>query len=118
MANRVEKVGAMSYDNLFAKADGDVMTGSGVIASGAGVLSRGTVMAMDGGKLVVMNTGKTPYGILCDDVDASAADTVAEVYLSGCFNKGALIVAEGYELTAADVQELRKGGIFVENCVN
>lgn len=117
MANRVENLGAMSYDNLFANVDVKPLTGSGVVASGA-VLKRGTVVALDGAKLVAMTTGKTPYGILCDDVDATAADTVAEVYLSGYFNKNALIVADGYTLTASDIQELRKGGIFVEISVN
>lgn len=117
MSNRVENLGAMSYDNLFAKAEIKALTGSGVIAAGA-VLKRGTVVALDGEKLVAMTTGKTPYGILTDDVDASAADTVAEVYLSGYFNKNALHVAEGYTLTTADIQALRNGGIFVEISVN
>lgn len=118
MANRLEKLGAMAYDNLFASASMKILTGSGVVASGAGVLKRGTVVAMDGTKLVAMTTGKTPYGILTDDVDATAGDTVAEVYLTGHFNKNALIVASGYTLTASDIQELRKAGIFVEVSAN
>lgn len=117
MANRVENLGEMSYDNLFARADVDAITGSGIVASGA-VLARGTVVALDGEKLVAMTTGKTPYGILTDAVDASAADTVAEVYLSGYFNKNALKVADGYELTATDIQALRTNGIYVEISVN
>ena len=64
-----------------------------------------------------MASGKTPYGILSDAVDASAADAVAEVYLTGRFNKNDLVVAGGYTLTAADIQALRNGGIFVENAV-
>ena len=74
-------------------------------------------MAMADGKLSVMAEGATPYGIMCDTVKVGDADEVVEVYLTGCFNKGALIVADGYELTADDIQALRNGGIFVENVV-
>lgn len=117
MSNILQNLGAMSYDNLFARADVHALTGSGIVASGA-KLDRGTVVAMDGGKLVAMTTDKTPYGILTDAVDASAADTVAEVYLSGYFNKNALKVADGYELTATDIQALRTNGIYVEISAN
>lgn len=53
----------------------------------------------------------------CDDVTVGDEDTVVEVYLTGCFNKNALIVADGYELTDDDMQTLRNGGIFVEHAV-
>ena len=118
MAKYFEKLGEMVADNLIANTDVKAITASGTIASGAGVLVRGTVVATDSnGKLVAMASGKTPYAVLCDDVDATEADAVAEVYLTGRFNKNALVVAEGYTLTAADINTLRNGGIFVEAAV-
>lgn len=117
MANYYEKLGEMTPDNLIASIHVKHHTASGTIGAGAGEVKRGTVMALTGGKLSVMTEGATPYGIMCDTVKVGAADEVVEVYLTGCFNKGALIVADGYELTANDIQALRNGGIFVENVV-
>ena len=118
MANYCEKLGEMTPDNLVASIHVKQITGSVIVASGAGVLKRGTVLAKDtAGKMVAMAEGKTPYGILCDDVDATAADEVGEAYLTGCFNKNALHVASGYELTDADITALRNGGIYLENSV-
>ena len=117
MANYCEKLGEMVHDNLIANTDVKLISVSGTIASGAGALKRGTVLdTTEGGKLTVMAAGLTPYGILADAVDASAADAVAEVYLTGRFNKKALS-AGGYTLSAEDINTLRNGGIFVENAV-
>lgn len=117
MAIYNEKLGELTHDNLIADIHVKQITGSGTVGANAGALKRGTVMALTDGKLAVMASGKTPYGILTDDVTVGAADEVVELYLTGKFNKAALIVAEGYELTAADIQTLRNGGIFVENVV-
>ena len=117
MAKYNNKLGEMAPDNLVADIHVKQVTGSGTIVAGAGALKRGTVMALADGKLSVMKSGATPYGILTDDVDATEA-TVAEVYLTGKFNANALIVAAGYTLTAADIKVLRDGGIFIENAVN
>ena len=47
--------------------------------------------------------------ILCDDIEVgTAADVVAEVYTAGCFNTRKIIVAEGYTMTSADFDALRK----------
>lgn len=118
MANICEKLGEMTPDNLIASIHVKQRTGSGTVAAGAGELKRGAVLAQsEDGKLVIMADGLTPYGVLCDGVVVGDADEVVEVYLTGCFNKGALNEATGYELTAADIQALRNGGIFVENVV-
>lgn len=120
MAKYIETLGKMSPDNLIAGNDVKLITGTGVIVSGAGKLSRGTVLGLNSaGKLAVLGaaTGLTAHAILCDDVDASAADTVAEIYLTGQFNKNKLIVAQDYTMTSADIQALRNGGIFLENSV-
>lgn len=117
MALYNEKVGETNYPNLDANIRIKKFSGSGIVAANTGALKQGTVMAMDAGKLVVMDNGKTPYGILTDDVTVGNADEVVEVFLTGNFNKAALIVADGYTLSETDIQTLRNGGIFVENVV-
>lgn len=116
MAKYNEKIGEMKQDNLFASVDIKALTNSVTIAAGEGVLKRGTVLSLgtDGKcKVISAATGLTPYGILCDDVDATS-QAVAEVYVSGVFNKNALTVKSGYTLTAADITALRNGGIYLE----
>lgn len=117
MAIYNQKIGEMKQDNLFASVNVDTLTNSVTIAAGEGELKRGTVLSLgtDGKcKVISAATGLTPYGILCDDVDATS-EAVAEVYVSGVFNKNALIVKDGYTLTAADITALRNGGIYLEN---
>lgn len=107
-----ERIGELSQDNLIANVDVKQVVQSISIPSGN--LKRGTVVDATGKALT---TGLVPYGILCDDVDASAGAVVAEVYVAGAFNKNALIVAGDYTLTAENIKALRDGGIFVENAV-
>ena len=107
-----EKIGEMTPDNLIATTEVKQVVQSITIPSGT--LKRGSVVDASG---KILNTGLTAYGILCDDVDASAGSVVAEIYVTGAFNKNALIVADGYTLGATDLKALRDGGIFVEVAV-
>ncbi len=118
MAQYNSKIGECKADNLVANLNVKQITQSVTIKSGAGELARGTLLGLGSdGKAVKFGstTGLTAYGILCDAVDASGADAVAEVYVAGVFNKNALVL-EG-ELTADAIKELRNGGIFLENSV-
>lgn len=118
MAIYNEKIGECKADNLIANLNVKQITQSVTIKSGAGALERGTLLGLGSdGKAVKFGstTGLTAYGILCDAVDATGADAVAEVYVTGVFNKNALIL-EG-ELSVADIAALRNGGIFLENSV-
>lgn len=119
MAKYLENLGASAPDNLFAGTDVKILCGTGTIKSGEGALKRGTVLGQGSdGKLAVLGgSGLTAYGVLCNDVDATSGDVVAEVYLTGRFNKNALIAKAEYTITAADLKALRDGGIFVENSV-
>ncbi len=129
MTNRVEKLGEMVQDNLIANLNVKIITATAVISSGAGKLVRGTILALSGstagtGEFVPLGTTAqsnetlTANCILAEDVDASTADAVAEVYVAGCFNKNALTVNSGYTMSAADIQDLRKGGIYLETAAN
>ena len=108
MANYIETLGACEYDNLIAGNTIPTHTVTGTIASGQGKLARGTVLALSTGtsgtnKLVILGTTAggnetlTAYGILCDEVDATSADAVGEIYVTGQFNTNQLIVKEEEE---------------------
>ena len=126
MAKYYENLGECVPDNLIAGNDIPLVTESGSIRSGQGALKRGTVLALStgstgDGKLVILGTTATPttetltaYGILADDVDATTG-AVAEVYVTGQFNRDALIVKSEYTIKTEDIVALRDGGILVEN---
>ncbi len=83
--------------NLFAGSVMPFVTDSVVIAAGQ-TLQAGAVLGMvsDTGKYVLMDSTATdgsqnPVAILAQDVDASAGDTIATVYLTGEFNSDALV---------------------------
>lgn len=116
--NLVNKVGEIGQDNLFAKLFPPAETFGVSIPAGAGVLARGTVLALVDGAYAVLGTANTGKAncILADEVDASGASPVVGVaYRTGHFNSKALIVASGYTMTAADKEELRKGGILLSD---
>lgn len=118
-------IGTLNADNLFIDGKFPVDAVGIIIASGEGVLSRGTVVAMNETteKCVILGTTPsggevlTPYGIICDEVDATSADTFTMVYRSGHFNRNALIVEENYEMTSKDEAALRDGGIYLGNAM-
>ena len=108
--NLVNKVGECGQDNLIARLYPRALTTAVQIAAGAGILKRGTVLCgKDDGTYEAMKDGGTPAYVLTTDVDASGAEPVAAAaYRSGNFNPNAVIVADGYTLTAADKDTLRK----------
>ena len=112
--NLVNKVGECSQDNLIAGLFPRALTTGVNIAAGAGKLARGTVLSRkEDGTCEVMATGGSPAYILADPVDASGTEAVAAAaYRSGNFNPDAVTVAEGYTLTAADKDALRKYDII------
>lgn len=115
------KVGEVGQDNLIAKLFPPAETFGIKVAGGEGVLKRGTVMALSGTDYVVLDaeaTGKANC-VLSDPVDASGeAPVTAVAYRTGHLNRKALIVAEGYTMTAADEEELRKGGILLSDMLD
>jgi len=116
MRELMKKAGEIGQDNLIAGVfpPADVI---GIkIAAGQGKLRRGTVLAeSEAGcvKLGTETTGKAAY-ILTDDVDATE-EVGTTGYRSGSFNTKALIAAEGYTLTEADRDSLRKYNIVLND---
>lgn len=119
------QIGICEADNLIISGKFQRDAVSVTIASGEGVLSRGTVVAMSSksGKCVILGTEAgedetlTPYGIICDEVDATSADAVTTAYRTGHFNKEALIVDDNYTMTDADEAALRNGGIYLDSAM-
>lgn len=65
-----------------------------------------------------LDTDAVPAAILADDVTVTDdGDAVAVAYRCGNFNRKALIVAEGYTLTAADEDALRKYNIILTDTI-
>lgn len=110
-------------DNLIAgetRTVCDIVT----IASGGSALKRGAVLGKitTGGKYILsasaaVDGSQTPYAILAEDCDPSAADvTSVAVYAKGEFNANALSFGTGH--TAATVKApLRDAGIYIKTSV-
>ena len=102
-------------DNLIADDKHTLATGTVTVKSGEGALVRGSVLMRDSNnKFVLADTSAgTAEVILADDVDATSADTVANVYVSGDFREEHLAVASGYTLAEADKVALKNAGIYI-----
>lgn len=124
MSLGVTKEGSFTPDNLFAGTQVQpVVADEVVIASGAGVLTRGTVL----GKITasdkcvavdnaLTNGAENIYAILAEDVDATSADVTTAGYFTGEYNESALTF--GGDDTAADHKDAARAiGIFFKTNV-
>lgn len=124
MADLYKNYDADIYDGLITDVVPLVVKGAGTIAAGAAeaTLKRGTVLAKGAsGKLSILSgaNGETAYGILCDDTEVGTSDDVnVVVYLAGSFDPDKLIVADNYTMTAADIDALRNGGIYLKAAID
>ena len=103
-----ETAGTFAAENLFA-GEFPVVTKKVVVASGAGALTAGSVLALNSaGKYVLVDSGagatgdirRTPEGVLRFPVNAASADAEAIMCLTGDFSRAALTF--GGSDTAAD----------------
>ena len=119
MAELVNSAASFTYDNLIGGAEPALITKNLTVASGAGVLARGTVLGKitASGKFVKVNSAsndgsQTANCILAATVDATSADAVATVYVTGMFNIEALTFG-GTDTYAAHADTLRDLGIYL-----
>ena len=116
MTELSKKIGDMVFDGLVTDLTPHIQVSGGVIAKGAAMTTykRGTVLGMsDGGTLSIYDGTGTPNCILCDDTDVGTEeDANVSVYISGCFNPNKVTLADSYELTADDIDQLRMRGII------
>ena len=127
-----EKIGDVSVENLIAGLEPRPLTHAGTIRKLAAkaTLKRGTLLAKSSGsagdgKLVIFGTAAatnetlTPDCVLVDDTEVGTADDEnVVVWISGCFNEGALIMETGASLSEDDKDELRKKGIILGKLMN
>lgn len=128
MKNLSNKLGEMTFDGLIAGLVPEVQVGGGVIRklSAKATLKRGTILAKSSGtagdgKLVVLgstaatNETLTPDCVLCDDIEVGTTeDENVAVYTAGCFATGKVTVADGYTMTAGDLDNLRMRDIILK----
>lgn len=119
-----ENLGGVGFDNLIADMYPPADVFSVQLATGQGILERGTLLARkDDGTMEMIGTETTgkANAVLSDPVDtgdSAEGETVPGIaYCTGHFNTNRLIVAEGYEITAADREALRTAGILTSEAV-
>ena len=113
--------GTFTPDNLIA-GDFPIRTKKVILVSGQN-LARGALLGTitTGGKRTLCLTGvsdgsQTPREILAEDVDASAGDKEATVYISGDFNQDRIIYGASH--SAATVSDfLRDLNIYLHKAV-
>ena len=119
MSRLDENLGSVGFDNLINGAYPPTEVFHVNVASGQGVLERGTLLATaDGGmkKISSATTGKA-NAVLAESVDTTDGAAVAVAYRTGHFNANKLIVADGYTITDADKAALRAAGILLSDAV-
>lgn len=115
-----EKITGVSYDELLGGPELPVLTKNVTIVSGAGKLVRGTVLGRitASGKYQTVQLSTSTDGsqiadcVLTGAVDASSADVVATVYVSGRFNREKLTVL-ATDTVAKHEDELRDKNIYL-----
>lgn len=123
MSRLDETLGGVGFDNLIADSYPPTDVFSVQLTAGQGILERGTLLARkDDGTMEMIGTETTgkANAILSDPVDTGDAEGEAVpgiAYRTGHFNTNRLIVAEGYEITAADREALRVAGILTSEAV-
>jgi hypothetical protein len=112
--------GTYTPDKLY---DVDTKTRKRTIASGAGVLPRGTLLGKitASGKYLksvaaAVDGSEDPDAILLEPVDATAADVEAAIAIAGEFNPAAVTFGAGH--TAASVEDaLRAKDIYFRSVI-
>lgn len=113
--------GEFTPDNLIAGHEVPILTEGITVAKEQGVLVRGTVIAIVSatGLAVPVDSTKTdgsevPFGILTDDINTDQTeDVVTTAYISGLFNREALVLG-GTDTVSKHENRLRERGIFVK----
>lgn len=117
-------IGTFTPDNLIAGQEFPSLVKGVTLAKNQGIVKRGTVVGIITATGLAKPVDKSkadgqqlPYGIVTDDVDtgtAATADSKATTYVSGVFNKKALLF--GSTDTAADYETaLRDLGIYLRD---
>ena len=126
-----ENLGSVAFDNLVNQNTPEADVFSVPMRAGLGVVTRGTVLVLSsgtGGDAAMVILGTAPgvdetlaaNCILAQDIDTGAiagAAVTALAYRTGHFNRNKLTVKVAYTLTETDEENLRKGGILLDDAV-
>lgn len=107
-------IGSLQPDNLIARmyppAEAFVID-----LAESGIIERGTVMSLeDDGTYAVLGAGSGAASCIIADTTLED-DVTATAYRTGHFYRNGLVVADGYELTATDENNLRLAGILLSD---
>lgn len=117
--NLVSNAGQFNYDGLIADTSFPVQTAGVPVASGQGVLVRGSVLGKtDAGDIILVGgaTSATAEYILADDLDTTQTTgnkINAITYVSGAFNRAALII-DGEGTIDNHEADLKKFGLYLK----
>lgn len=106
-------------EKLFAGNTHPATVNTITVASGEGVLERGTLLGRNSEDKFVMMTSLCagasiePEYVLAVDCDATSADVVADAYATGDFWESGLKAGDGYTVSEADRLSLKKVGIYL-----
>jgi hypothetical protein len=121
MAQLYSSLDTFVPDNLIAGNEVPLLVKAVTLKADQGVLKRGTVLGIitATGLAVPVNSTNTDGSqvadsILADDVDTTGGNVVAEAYVSGHFNRKALIFG-GTDTAANHETRLRELGIFLSD---
>lgn len=111
----------LNADNLFAGTQVQpVVADEVIVASGAGVLVRGTALGLDAdGKYNIVDSGgdvTAVVAILAETVDATSEDRPAPAYFTGEFNKNSIVFG-GTDTADDHIDAARARGIFFKDAV-
>lgn len=113
------EIGEYTPDSLITSTKVGLVTKSVQLKANQGILKRGSVVGKIADSAFILmgsEAGMIAEGVLVDDVDTSSTVTTI-LYISGCFNKEAIIVAEGHTVEEYD-RELRNLNIYLETVLN
>ncbi len=114
--NLFQTTGTFTPDKLIAD-NAIPVTAKGIkVAKGEGVLKRGTLMGLAADGTYKRTDSAEGIGadcILTDDVAALLSDVVTTAYVSGTFNRAAIILPEGKNIADHET-ELRRLGIYLK----
>ena len=119
-----EKIGSVEFEKLFAGLEPKALVHGATIRKGSAETTyvRGTLFSKSStdGKLVIFGTAAasgetlTADCVLADDVTVGTAnDENVVVYIAGCFNEAALVVASDATIAETDRDTLRTKGIIL-----
>lgn len=124
MTQLKSNTGNFTPDNLIAGIDVPQLVKAVTLKSAQGVVKRGTVLGIitASGLAVPVDSSKsdgsqTANCILVNDVDTTGGDVVTEAYVSGHFNRKALIFG-GTDTAAQHETKLRELGIFLSDNIS